>query len=228
MSSATEPAALPLCPNIWPSRGGKVILTLPTRSNFAECSWLARCAAADSACAGVSGLASGEAQAVSATIVSRPSKRRFTGRLEYIGAGTPFPSSPKKTRLRGCDRRHGHRYGRVEIVVVDRGMDHGMHGGARRHWKARRQLLARGRHHLAEVDRGISVALHLMQQVIVFADPDLELDGAVFQHRPDEVLGFLRGCLVGHLVLVRHDLVMVDRAAVQRRVAQVFYRLGGF
>src|SRR5260370_12702481 len=102
MSSATEPAALPLGPNMWPSWGGKVILTLPTRSNFAECSWLARCAAAASACAGVSGLASGEAQAVSATIVSRPSKRRFTGRLEYIGAGTPFLRPLKRRGYEGA------------------------------------------------------------------------------------------------------------------------------
>jgi len=29
MSSATEPAPLPLWPNIWPSWGGNVILTLP-------------------------------------------------------------------------------------------------------------------------------------------------------------------------------------------------------
>src|SRR5438309_5436565 len=191
MSSATEPAPLPLWPNIWPSWGGNVILTLPTRSNFAECSWLDRCAAADNACVGVSGLASGEAQAASATIVSRLRTRRFMGRLEYIGVGTPFPSAASKTRLRGCDRGHGDRYRRVEIVIVDRRVDHGMHGGAHRHREAGRQLLARRRHHLGEVDRGVGVVLHPVQQVIVLANPDLELDGATFQHRSHQVLGLL-------------------------------------
>src|SRR5260370_12211187 len=94
MSRETEPAAPQLWPNILPISAGNVILTLPCRSNFAECSWLARCAAADSACSGVCGLASGEAQAASATIVSTLRKRRFTGLLEYIdgGAGLPFSS----------------------------------------------------------------------------------------------------------------------------------------
>src|SRR6202521_545539 len=228
MFNATEPAPLPLWPNIWPSWAGNVILTLPTRSNFAAFSWVDRWAAADNACAGVSGLASGEAQAASATIISRPRTRRFTGRLEYIGGETPFPSCPSKTLLRGCDRRHGHRDGRVEIVVADRGMDHRMHGGARRYWEARRELLARRRHHLAQVDRGVGVVLHLVQQVIVLADPDLELDGAALQHREDEVFPLLGGGLVGQLVLVRHDLVVMHRAAIQGRVAQVLDRLGGF
>src|SRR3989442_1644192 len=103
MSSASEPAALPLCPNIWPSWGGNVILTLPTRSNFAECSWLARCAAAANACAGVSGLASGEAHAARATIVSRLARRRLIRLVEDLGGAAPFPSSPGTAR-RGDQR----------------------------------------------------------------------------------------------------------------------------
>src|SRR5438128_12065232 len=106
MSSASEPALVPLWPNIAPNWDGKVILTLPTRSNFAECSWLARCAAADNACAGVSGLASGEAHAARATIVSRLARRRFIRLVEYIGGATPFPSSPG-TSGRGAQGRCG-------------------------------------------------------------------------------------------------------------------------
>src|SRR6202521_1490051 len=171
MFNATEPAPLPLWPNIWPSWAGNVILTLPARSNFADLSWVDRWAAADNACAGVSGLASGEAQAASATIISRPRTRRFTGRLEYIGAETPFPSSRSKPLLPGCDRRHGHRDGRVEIVVADRGMDHRMHGGARRYWEARRELLARRRPHPAPGGRGVGVVLPSVQEGIVAVAP---------------------------------------------------------
>src|SRR5690348_12023083 len=92
MSSASEPAVPPLCPNVFPSSGGNVILTFPLRSNFAECSWLARCAALANACSGVSALASGEAHAARATIASRLARMRFIGLFEYIGGVGPFPS----------------------------------------------------------------------------------------------------------------------------------------
>src|SRR2546430_3743502 len=95
MSSASEPALVPLWPNIAPNWDGKVILTLPVRSNFAECSWLARCAAAPSACSGVSALASGEAQAARATIVNKLARMRFIGLFEYIGGVRPFPSADR-------------------------------------------------------------------------------------------------------------------------------------
>src|SRR2546430_16750536 len=95
MSSASEPALLPLWPNIAPNWDGKVILTLPVRSNFAECSWLARCASAPSACSGVSALASGEAQAARAIIVSKLARMRFIGLFEYIGGDRALPSGDR-------------------------------------------------------------------------------------------------------------------------------------
>src|SRR5260370_10338518 len=107
MSRETEPAAPQLWPNILPISAGNVILTLPCRSNFAECSWLARCAAADSACSGVCGLARGEAPAGSATIVSTLRKGRFTGLLEDIDGWAGLPSvwgTALPKRKRGAPR----------------------------------------------------------------------------------------------------------------------------
>ena len=87
-----EPEDEPVWPKIWPICGGNVILTLACISNLAEWSWLARWAAAASACWGVSALASGEAQAATAIIVNRLRKSRFMELPEYIDGGTPIPS----------------------------------------------------------------------------------------------------------------------------------------
>src|SRR3954453_9036050 len=85
------------------------MFTLACMSNLAEWSWLARCAAPASACCGVSALASGEAQAATATIIRRLRKSRFMGLPEYIDAGAPIPSKPKTSLSRRRDGRHADR-----------------------------------------------------------------------------------------------------------------------